>query len=65
MIDRRVLVRCSCGTCYTRSEWQRLPWVGLMGDGNGGQLELRNCPCGSTRATPNVKQLSKDHYENI
>lgn len=28
--------------------WARLEYVGLQDDGDGGWLELRNCPCGGT-----------------
>lgn len=38
---------CHCGESYTGTRWLGLEFVGLMGD-----LELRNCVCGSTRAIP-------------
>ena len=38
-----------CGAVYaTRRDWLTLDWVGTMPDHAGGQLELRNCRCGST-----------------
>ncbi len=44
------LKQCRCGCVYTPSEWSGLEYVGLMDDGAGGTLELRNCLCGSTIA---------------
>lgn len=41
---------CGCGMVFTAEQWAELPFVGLQDDGDGGELELRNCPCGSTRA---------------
>lgn len=39
---------CPCGHTY---DWHSAPIIGYMPDGEGGALELRNCPgCGSTRA---------------
>lgn len=38
---------CGCGRPYTRSGWDRLPYVGVQDDGVE-RLELRNCACGST-----------------
>lgn len=40
---------CTC--CWRHispEQWRELPYVGLMEDGNGGYLELRNHECGST-----------------
>lgn len=45
-----VIVTCSCGRSYTRSQWYRLPFVGIQRDHHGHPaLSCRNCPCGSTR----------------
>lgn len=42
---------CSfCWTEITDPEWRELPRVGLMDDGDGGWLELRNHLCGTTLA---------------
>ncbi|MDB4946208.1 MAG: hypothetical protein JWP97_5742 [Labilithrix sp.] len=41
---------CGCGRSHDRDEWQGLRLVGLQEDGEGGELELRNCQCGSTLA---------------
>lgn len=39
---------CPCGHAY---DWHAAPIIGYMLDGEGGALELRNCPhCHSTRA---------------
>jgi len=39
---------CPCGHTYN---WHAAPIIGYMLDGEGGALELRNCPhCHSTRA---------------
>jgi hypothetical protein len=43
-------VNCGCGLCFSPEEWMKLPLVGRMDDGLGGELELRNCHCGSARA---------------
>lgn len=46
--DSRLLVLCSCRRWLA---WDDLPSRGLQDDGDGGQLELKNCPhCRSTRA---------------
>lgn len=43
---------CACGRSFTAAEWKLLELVGRMDlDEDGDQrLELRNCPCRSTRA---------------
>jgi hypothetical protein len=46
----RIVSRCGCGRQYTARQWADLQYVGLMSDGIGDELELRNCPCSSTRA---------------
>jgi hypothetical protein len=43
-------VICSCGLAHSPAEWKKLPLVGIQRFDGGGALELRNCPCGSTRA---------------
>lgn len=42
--------RCACGVTYRlEKEWSALESVGVMSDGAGGALQLRNCvACGST-----------------
>jgi len=49
---RATAARCGCGATYTIDQWSRLRYVGEMGDGDGGVLELRDCRCGSTLARP-------------
>lgn len=43
-------IQCQCGAVHTEAEWFRLSYVGVMDDGDGGELELRNCQCHSTIA---------------
>ena len=44
---------CSCGETYTLAEWRSLPLCGVQSlypePGEAPALELRDCPCGSTR----------------
>lgn len=42
--------RCSCGAAYSAETWAMLHFVGLQDDGDGGELELRDCRCASTLA---------------
>lgn len=37
-----------CARVISRAQWQSLPYVGVC----MGELELRNCACGSTLAIP-------------
>ena len=56
---KRTIKTCNC--CrrdYTESTWSRLDRVGLMSDGEGGCLSLRNCVCGSTLAIEMVVQVT-------
>lgn len=41
---------CRCGLAYSLKAWRGLARVGVQSDGAGGQLELRNCHCGSSLA---------------
>jgi hypothetical protein len=42
---------CRCGRAYSMLDtWRALPLVGYMPDEDETDLELRNCPCGSTIA---------------
>lgn len=43
---------CRCGAQWTRDTWRELPLVGYADGGDDGELELRNCRCGSTLAVP-------------
>lgn len=45
-----VVHTCACKRTFTQVAWDALPYVGEMGDEVGERIELRNCPCGSTRA---------------
>lgn len=48
---RRWPLECGCGAVHTRDSWQRLRFVGMQRD-PAGDLEMRLCGCGSTRAMP-------------
>jgi hypothetical protein len=41
---------CRCGRSWSRDEWATLVFVGYTDGGEDGELELRNCVCGSTVA---------------
>ena len=43
-----IVAACGCGQKFSRQRWQSLRWVGVMPDGLGGGLSLRDCYCGST-----------------
>jgi hypothetical protein len=45
-----IAVRCACGLQFTLEQWAKLDLAGVQDDGDGEMLEMRNCPCGSTRA---------------
>lgn len=49
---------CKCGLAFDESAWRALPLTGTMSDGDGGELELRNCHCGSTIAIEIVPHLA-------
>lgn len=56
--SRQTIKVCRCGRDYTEASWAQLARVGLMSDGEGGSLTLRNCACGSTLAVPFVMQVT-------
>lgn len=43
----RVVKSCGCGRSFSSRGWTRLEYVGLQRDPYG-DIELRNCACGST-----------------
>ena len=44
-------LQCTCcGAVLLPEEWERLKYIGLQDDFDGGWLELRNHRCGSTLA---------------
>jgi len=52
---------CGCGRVHDLRDpeaWTALPYVGLMEDGDGGWIALRNCPCRSTLAVDLVVELA-------
>lgn len=59
--------RCNvCSTLYTREQWEQLKNLGTMDDGRGGDMELRDCPCGNTMSVPVVPVVvepTKDEWE--
>lgn len=40
--------RCLCGLSWSRETWRQLVLIGHMHAAEDGELELRNCTCGST-----------------
>jgi hypothetical protein len=55
---QRTIKVCRCGRDFTEATWAQLARVGLMSDGEGGCLSLRNCACGSTLAVPFIMQVT-------
>lgn len=52
---------CSCGSVYEEADWDELEPLGTQDDGDGGELDLRNCrDCGSTRSIPLRKPAGTD-----
>lgn len=47
--ERSIAARCACGLTFTLDEWSKLDLAGVQEDEDT-MLEMRNCPCGSTRA---------------
>ena len=43
-----VVAECGCGARYDEEGWQDLDEGGQQDDGDGGEIELRRCCCGST-----------------
>jgi hypothetical protein len=41
---------CRCGAAWSHAAWATLFFVGYADGGEDGELELRNCECGSTLA---------------
>lgn len=48
--ESAIVVRCGCGVGFTLAQWAALDLAGVQDDEDGVMLEMRNCPCGSTRA---------------
>ncbi len=58
-----VVKTCGCGRHYDAPAWGALHVRGPMDDGDGGELELRDCDCGSTIAirvptTPSMRRVA-------
>jgi len=58
LIQRHTIKTCACGRSYTEASWAELPRVGLMSDGEGGVITMRNCTCGSTLAIELLMQVT-------
>jgi len=43
---------CRCGEAWAREAWAKLILVGHTEAPDEGEIELRNCTCGSTLAVP-------------
>lgn len=50
---------CLCGLSWSREAWRQLVLVGHTDAAEDGELELRNCSCGSTLAVQ-VKWTAPD-----
>jgi hypothetical protein len=50
MANTVMMKTCACGLCYSAEGWAALRYVGAMSDGEDGEIELRDCACGSTLA---------------
>jgi len=66
---RSIAARCACGLQFTLEEWAALDLVGIQDDGIDTLIELRNCPCGSTRARrcdmPNALRLLNETAKRL
>lgn len=56
------LKTCHCGASFDVPAWNALALVGVQDDGDGGELELRNCRCSSTLA---VAACASCHGEGV
>jgi hypothetical protein len=50
--------RCSCSCSFDDDTFRLLPYVGIMPDGKGGSMILRNCICGSTISKGSDEEVS-------
>ncbi|MBV9311531.1 MAG: hypothetical protein JOZ73_11900 [Solirubrobacterales bacterium] len=55
--------KCSCGRAHSRAEWFGLEYLGPMELDEEHDVELRNCPCGSTIALPVDRSSSEILYD--
>lgn len=50
-MSSKIIKKCGCGRCYTKSQWKALEYVGVQESETKKlihSIELRNCICGST-----------------
>ena len=63
--DEPTIHQCSCCREFTAADWAKLPLVGrqTVPEGVNGEpeyiLEMRNCPCGSTRSIEIAPRVSQ------
>lgn len=50
-----IVCSCRCGRRYDAHAWKCLPYVGVMDDGVGGAVELRNCTGDGCRSTISIQ----------
>jgi hypothetical protein len=48
---------CRCGVHWSRDLWAEQPFIGYADGGEDGELELRNCACGSTLAVRRIATM--------
>ena len=61
---------CGCGCGYTPEQWETLPLIGTMDDGDGGTMHLRDCLCGSTLgvsvdATGEIAHFNPENWRKL
>jgi len=65
-MSKKIVVKCSCKKEYTLEEFRKLPFVnyGITDFSTvfGNLLEMRNCPCGSTRSI--IVNFMYEYLEN-
>jgi hypothetical protein len=49
---------CRCGATWSGETWRTLSFVGFADGGEDGELELRNCTCGSTLAVKRAATIA-------
>jgi hypothetical protein len=49
---------CRCGETWAQEAWAHQPFVGYADGGEDGELELRNCSCGSTLSVRRVATIT-------
>jgi hypothetical protein len=49
---------CRCGAVWAQRPWAEQPLVGYADGDEDGELELRNCTCGSTLAVRRIATVT-------